>query len=207
MGEGLVIKVTIASAKEILKVIKDPELLYWEERGHHLDVLAKWLPEKGFKILPKFFEKDYRPGTVGDEADKLITKVGACALRTEGEESNLIWREQALKLTEMREELKRILEGNVLDMNFEDDVARDVVGAHGEALYKADEKVLEEDNENLKRLANILNILAECVDDAKRVNGGPLFFEFYIPRPNKDEVDKMAIAWLKKRGEKHIQHG
>jgi len=71
MGEGLVIKATITSAKEILRVIKDPELLYWEERGHHLDVLAKWLPDRGFKILPKFFDKDYKLGTVDDEADKL----------------------------------------------------------------------------------------------------------------------------------------
>lgn len=122
-----------------------------------------------------------------------------------GEESTLIWCEQALKLTEMREELKRILEGNVLDMSFEDDVAKDVLRAHSEALYKADEKILEADNESLKQLANILNILAECVDEA--TNSLPVFFEFCIPRPNKDEVEKMAIAWLKGRDEKHFQHG
>jgi len=35
--------------------------------------MAKWLPKKGFKILPKFLDKDYRPGAVGDEDDGLIT--------------------------------------------------------------------------------------------------------------------------------------
>jgi len=207
MGEGLIIRTSIASAKEILKVIKDPELLFWEDGGHHLDVMAKWLPKKGFRILPKFFDKDYRPGTVGDEADELINKARGCTLRTEGKETTPIWHERTLRLPEMREELNRIIEGNVLDMGFEDDVARVVLKAHNEALYKADEKILEGDNENLKRLANILNMLAECMHEAKRANGIPMFFEFYIPRPDKGEVEKMAIAWLKKQGEKYIQHG
>jgi hypothetical protein len=72
MGEGLVIRTSIASAKEILKVIKDPKLLFWEDGGHHLDVMAKWLPKKGFKILPKFFDKNYVPGAVGDDGDNFI---------------------------------------------------------------------------------------------------------------------------------------
>lgn len=50
-------------------------------------------------------------------------------------------------------------------------------------------------------------MLAECLDKEKQDNGIPVFFEFYIPRPDKGEVEKMAIAWLKKEGEKHIQHG
>jgi hypothetical protein len=79
--------------------------------------------------------------------------------------------------------------------------------AHGEALYKADNKILNEDNENLKRLANIFTILAECGNEAKQATKIPVSFEFYIPRRNKDDVEKMAIAWLKKQGEKHIQHG
>ena len=203
----MIIRVSIRSAKEILEVIKDPDLLFWENGGHHLDVMAKWLPKKGFKILPKFFDKDYKPGDVGDETDEIITKVGGCSLRTEGAETTPIWHEYALRIPEMREELNRIIEGNVLDMNYEDEVARVVLEAHGEALYKADEEILEGDNENLKRLANILNMLAECVDEAKQDNGIPVFFEFYIPRPDKGEVEKMAIAWLKKQGEKHIQHG
>lgn len=41
-----------------------------------MDVLARWLPKKGFKILPKFFDTGYRPGRIGDEGDKLITSVG-----------------------------------------------------------------------------------------------------------------------------------
>ena len=106
MGEGLVIKTTIGSAKDILEVIKDPELLYWEEHRHLIDVMAKWLPQKGFKVLPKFFDKDYKPGTVGDEADQIITKVGGCILRMEGEELTPIWHERALTLPEMKEEFK-----------------------------------------------------------------------------------------------------
>jgi len=207
MGEGLIIRASIRSAKEILEVIKDPDLLFWENGGHHLDVMAKWLPGKGFKILPKFFDKDYKPGAVGDEADALITKVGGCSLRKEWDETIPIWHEYALRIPEMREGLNRIIEGNVLDMNFEDDVARAVLEAHGEALYKADKETLEGDNENLKRFAKILYVLAECVDKAKRDNGIPVFFEFFIPRPDKSEVEKMAIGWLKKQGEKHIQHG
>jgi len=68
-----ILKYRQSDAKDILEVIKDPDILFREECGHHLDVMAKWLPKKGFKILPKFSDKGYRPGAVGDEADGLIT--------------------------------------------------------------------------------------------------------------------------------------
>jgi len=44
------------------------------------------------------------------------------------------------------------------------------------------------------------------MDRAREIGDYPVHFEFYIPRPDKSEVEKMAIAWLKKQGEKHIQH-
>jgi hypothetical protein len=185
MGEILVIRADIDSASEILKVIKDPHLLYWEESPHHLDVLAKWLPKKGFKILPKIFDEDYKPGTVGDEGDKLIVEVQGCTIRSEdGWEPIPVWHEQILKLPEMREELKRIVEGNVLDMSFEEEVVREMERVHGrgEAHYTVDEKTLRADNENLKDLVEILMKLAECMDQVKQAKGVPPFFEFYIPR-------------------------
>lgn len=58
----------------------------------------------------------------------------------------------------------------------------------------SEEEALKADNENLKDLAKILTMLAECVNEADRTKSRPVFCKFYIPRPNKDEVEKMAIA-------------
>jgi len=184
MGERLSIIATIFAARDILKVIDDPDLLYWEESPSHLDVLARWLPKKGFKILPKIFERDgYRPGTIGDEADKLIIKVHGCILRSEeGGKPIPIWRQQILELPEMRGELRRVIEGNILDRSFEEEVLRDMEEkfGKGEAYYTIDEEALRSDNEGLKSLGETLMLLADCMDQVKRTKGVPPFFEFYI---------------------------
>lgn len=184
MGEGLVIQTTIDNASDILKVIKDPAQLSWEEGPDRLDALARWLPKKGFKILPKIFERDgYRPGTVGDEGDRLIVKVEGCTLRhEEGGEPIPVWHDQILQLPEMREELRRIVEGNVLDMSFEEEVVRVMEEKFGEgkASHKVDERSLQESNFTLKRLGEILLRLIDCMDQVKRTRGISPFFDFYI---------------------------
>lgn len=184
MGEFLIIKADISEAEDMLKVIGDAKLLSWEVGPHHLDVLARWLPKKGFKILPKFFDAGYRPGRVVDEGDELITSIGGCHLRTEeGEEPMPIWDSSVLVLPQMREELKMIIEGKILDMSFEEELVREL----GAARYKADEQTLKGDNRNLRDLAVILMRLAECIDKIKikrEKEGWPstVDFEFYIPR-------------------------
>jgi len=183
MGERLVIMTTISDANDILKIIKDPKLLNWEWVDHHLDVAVKWLPKKGFKILPKLFDADYRPGTVGDEGDRLVTKVHGCVLRSlDMGEPIPIWKEQILKIPEMREELRRVIEEKVLDISFEEEVVKDIEKWSGkpEIVYKADDEGLKEDNETLQRLGKILMMLADCMDQVKRIKGVPLFFDFYI---------------------------
>ena len=185
MGERLVIETTILNANHILKVIKDPELLVWEWAPHHLDVAARWLPKKGFKILPKVFDADYKPGTVGDEGDQLIMKVEGCLLRPYevGEEPMPIWSESVLELPEMRAELKRIAEEEVLDMSFEEEVVKDMEKWHGkEVYYKADEESLYEDRWTLKKFGEVLSLLADCMDQVRLTEHFPLLFEFSIPR-------------------------
>ncbi|MBO3802356.1 MAG: hypothetical protein JTT11_00535 [Candidatus Brockarchaeota archaeon] len=177
---------SIKDANEILKVVKNPNLLLnwnWEWGPYHLDVAARWLPRKGFKILPKIFDANYRPGTVGDEGDKLIVKVHGCTIRSEdGWEPMPVWHDQVLQIPETREELKRIVEGNVLDMGFEDEVVREMERVHGKGgvCYKADKESLDEDNYTLKMLGEILTMLADCVDQVTRNKGLPPSFEFFI---------------------------
>ena len=184
MGEYLVIRADLLAAADMLEVLGDPKLLCWEEGSHCLDVLARWLPKKGFKILPKLFDASYRPGMVKDDGDRLITSVGGCHLRSEdGEEPIQIWNSSVLELPQMRQELKRIIEERIIDMSFEEELVREL----GEAYYKANDKALESDNENLRNLARILMKLAESMDQVinnRKKKGGPPFvdFEFYIPR-------------------------
>jgi len=184
MGESLSIITNIFEANDILKVIKNPDLLCWEEGPDRLDALARWLPKKGFKILPKIFERDgYTPGTVGDEGDRLIVKVEGCTLRhEEGGEPIPVWHDQILELPEMREELRRIVEGNALDMSLEEEVVRvmEEKFGKGEAYHRADEKSLEESNFTLKKLGEILLRLMDCMDQVKRTKGISPFFDFYI---------------------------
>lgn len=184
MGEYLVIFAELRDAAVMLKMLGDPDILKWEESPSHLDFLTKWLHKKGFKILPKFFDDNYKPGTVGDEADKLITSVKGCYLGTPGgrEDPKPVWDSVILEKPEMREELKRILDENVLDINFKKEVAKELKDIFGETQYKTNDETLKADNENLKRLARILMKLVECIDKAKEARGYPIFFEFYIPR-------------------------
>jgi len=119
VGEYLVIRADLLAAADMLEVLGNPRLLSWEGGSHHLDVLARWLPKKGFKILPKFFDMSYRPGKVGDEGDKLITSVGGCS--EDEEEPMPIWNSSVLVLPQIRDELKRVIEGTILDMSFEED--------------------------------------------------------------------------------------
>jgi hypothetical protein len=187
MGEYLVIRADLLEAAEMLKVLPDVGKFYWEWGPTALDVAARWLPKKGFKILPKFFDANYRPGTVGDEADKLIESVGGCTLRMEGQVGPIpIWNSAILELPEMREELKRILEEDVLDMSFEEEVAK-VWGDRVDTLNFKAEKRLRDDNERLRDLARIITKLVECYDrigNEREKEGMPRFveFEFYIPR-------------------------
>ena len=85
MGEYLVIRVDLLEATEMLRVLPEVGKYYWEWGPTALDVTARWLPKKGFQIMSKFFNNNYRPGAVGDEADRLIESVGGCVLRTEGD--------------------------------------------------------------------------------------------------------------------------
>jgi len=159
MGEGLVFETTISNANHMLKVIGDHDKLYWEWAPHHLNVAAWWLPKKGFKILPKIFDENYKPGTVGDEGDKLITSVRGCLLRPYevGDEPMPIWHESVLELPETRAELKRIAEEEVLDMSFEEEVVKDMKKWYGsEVYYKADEESLNEDRWTLREAIRLI---------------------------------------------------
>jgi len=184
MGEYLVITADLLAAVDILSVLKNPGFLYWEEGPDHLDVLAKWLPKKGFKLLPKFFDDSYKPGKVGDEGDRLITSVKGCYLGTPGgrEDPKPVWRSRILGLSEMREELRSIAEGDVLDMSFEEEVVRvmEEKFGKGQSYHIADERSLEESNFTLKKLGEILLKLIDCMDQVKRNRGISPFFDFYI---------------------------
>jgi hypothetical protein len=189
MGEGLVITASFDSASKMLKVIKDPHLFHWEWSPEHLDVTARWLSRKGFTILPKIFDRNYNPGTVGDEADKLIKNIGACYLEwRKGRDKPIpIWNSRILKQPQMREELNTILNGTVLDIDFEEEILNELEKKFGDAGYEADEQALEDDNKTLKRFAEILMKLADCMDqvlsDLKQRGEIPYVeFEFYIPR-------------------------
>ena len=186
MGERLVIETTILNANRILKVIKDPELLVWEWAPGQLDAAARWLPKKGFKILPKIFDENYEPGKVGDEGDKLIMSVRGCLLRPYevGGEIITIWNESVLDLPETREELKRLVEEEVLDMSFEEEVVKDMEKWHGsDVYYTIDEASLHDNRWILKRFGEVLTLLADCMDQVRQTEHLPLFFEFSIPRP------------------------
>jgi len=186
MGEGLVVDTTITNAEHMLKVIGGHDKLYWEWSGDHLDVAAWWLPQKGFKILPKIFDCTYQPGTVGDEGDRLITSVRGCRLRPYevGEKPMPLWTESVLELPQTRAELKRIVEDEgVLDMSFEEEVAKYIARSYGsEDYYKANEETLSEDRWTLKRFGEVLALLADCMEQVHRAEHVPLFFEFSIPR-------------------------
>ena len=184
MGEMLIIETTIFDANILFRTIKDPDQLFWDWGPEQLDVAARWLPKKGFKILPKLFDANYKPGNVGDEGDRLITRVRGCYLRTEGAELISVWCEQVLELQETKDELRKFIEGNILDMSFEEEVVKDMEKWHGkgEAYYTADGENLRSDNKNLKSLGEILLKLAECMDKVKQEQDGVSpFFEFYIP--------------------------
>lgn len=186
MGEALVIQTSIFNASHMLRVIKDPGKLYWEWGPSQLDAAAKWLPKKGFKILPKIFDENYKPGSVGDEGDRLITGVGGCLLRAYkvGDEPMPIWRESVLELPETRAELKRIAEEEVLDMSFEEEVVRVLEKWHGKgkSYYTVDEESLHDNQLTLRKFGEILMLLADCMDQVKQTEFLSLFFEFYIPR-------------------------
>jgi len=182
MGVGLVIKIGIFDASDILNVIKDPNELYWDWGPHHLNVAARWLTKQGFKILPKLLDVNYKPGIMGDEGDKLITSVKGCFLGAPegGDELIPIWRERILSLPEMRKELRRIVEEEVLDISFEEEVVRDMEEIHEKAYYTADKQGLEEDSITLKRFGEILSKLSDCIDQVKQDKGWPIFVQFYM---------------------------
>ena len=185
MGERLVIQTGIEDASRILKMINDPEKLTWEWAPSQLDAAAKWLPKKGFKILPKIFDENYKPGTVGDEGDRLIMSVRGCRLRPyEVEEEPMpIWRESVLELTEMRAELKRIVEEEILDLSFEEEVVRQLAkGDDDEVYYTVDEEGLHDNQWSLRKFGEVLTMLADCIDQIQLTEHVPLFFEFFIPR-------------------------
>jgi len=185
MGEGLVITATIDSASNMLNVIKDTNLLHWEWSPEQIDVAARWLPRKGFEILPKIFDMEYKPGTVGDEGDRLISKIGGCCLelRRGRDKPMPVWSSSVLKLSQMREELKRVLNENVLDFSFEKEIINELEKKFGEAGYEANEESLSDDNRALKEFASILMKLAECIDQVIERGDIPgIFFEFFIPR-------------------------
>jgi len=111
--------------------------------------------------------------------------VEGCLLRPYevGEEPMPIWSESVLELPEMRAELKRIAEEEVLDMSFEEEVVKDMEKWHGkEVYYKADEESLYEDRWTLKKFGEVLSLLADCMDQVRLTEHFPLLFEFSIPR-------------------------
>jgi len=185
MGEYLVIWGELEGVAELLKFIEDPRDLYWEIGWHHREVLTRWLPKKGFKILPKLMDPNYTPGTVNDDADKLITTEQACYWGNPGgrEDPIPVWKTKILELTQTRDELKRVIEEDVLDISFEEEVMKDVVKTHPDAHYPVTEQSLENSKEHLKDLARILMRIANGIDQVKQ--GGEIPYvelEFYIPR-------------------------
>jgi len=184
MGEPLVIITSIFQANHILNVIKDPDQLYWEWGPHQLNVAARWLPKKGFKILPKIFDANYRPGSIGDEGDRIITYAQVCDLEEVMDKDIhiLMWKGYVLKLPDMKEELRRIAEGGVLDMSFEEEVVKEIesIRGKGKANYEANDENLYQDNEALKELGKILTMLADCMDQVKRTKGFLPSFQFFI---------------------------
>jgi len=185
MGEYLVIRAELEGAAELLKFIEDTRDLYWEIGWHHREVLTRWLPKKGFRILPKLLDQNYTPGTVNDDADRLIMEVQACYLGNPGGREDLIpvWKSNVLELTQTRDELRRVIEEDVLDMTFEEEVMRDVVKTRPDAHYPVNEQSLENSRGHLKDLARILMKLADCIDQVKKRAKIPYVeFEFYIPR-------------------------
>jgi len=95
-----------------------------------------------------------------------------------------IWSESVLELPEMREELKRIVEEEVLDMSFEEEVVSVLEKWHGKgkSYYTIDEESLHDNQWALKRFGEVLTMLADCMDQVKQTERLPLFFEFSIPR-------------------------
>jgi len=67
-----------------------------------------------------------------------------------------LWTESVLKLPQTRAELKRILEDEgVLDMDFEEEVVKDIERWYGgEVHYKANEESLSDDIWTLKRFGS-----------------------------------------------------
>ena len=185
MGEYLVIWADLGGAAELLKFIGKPSDLYWEIGWHQREVLTRWLPKKGFKILPKLFDPNYNPGTVNDDADELITRVQACYWSNpRGREDPIpVWKSKILEQTQTRAELRRVIEEDVLDMSFEEEVMEDVVKTHPNVHYPVNEQSLENSREHLKDLARILMKLANGIDRVKQEGEVPYVeFEFYIPR-------------------------
>jgi len=48
--------------------------------------------------------------------------------------------------------------------------------------YKVDEEGLHDDRWTLRKLGEVLTLLADCIDQVHRAERMPLFFEFSIPR-------------------------
>ena len=84
-----------------------------------------------------------------------------------------MWLSYVLDLPEMKEEIKRIAEGNVLDMSFEEEVVREmeVINGKGKVHYRANDATLEEENQTLKDLGKIFTMLVDCMDEVKRTKG------------------------------------
>jgi len=99
-----------------------------------------------------------------------------------------VWNSDILVQPQTREELKRILNKNILDMSFEEEVVRDMGEKHRRKVnYPVSEQTLNGDNENLKDLVKILIRLAQSIDKAKanlkKKGDIPIIdFEFYISR-------------------------
>jgi len=84
----------------------------------------------------------------------------------------------------MKEELKRIVEEEVLDMSFEEEVVRELEEWHGKGKshYTLDEESLHDNQWTLRRFGEVLTLLADCMDQVRQTEHLPLFFEFFIPR-------------------------
>ena len=122
---------------------------------------------------------------MGDEGDKLIMSVRGCLLRPfeVGGEIITIWNETVLELPETRAELKRLVEEEVLDMSFEEEVVSVLKEWHGsDVYYTIDEASLHDNRWTLRRFGEVLTLLADCMDQVKQTEHLLLFFEFSIPR-------------------------
>jgi len=190
MGEYLVIRAELEGAAELLKVITDPRELYWETGGNHRHVLARWLPKKGFQIIPKLMDPHYAPGTVNDEADRLITRVKACYWGNLGGREDLIpiWKSKILELTQTRDELRRIIEEDVLDMNFEEEVASDIKKIRPGSHYDANEQSLEDSY--VSSLNNVVYSVALLVG----VFVGYSFSSFVFLREKRERVIESLLC-------------